>query len=235
MPKEQVKAETMKHEVPEKSPNQKNDMLKIRQKLGSYKEIIEKTNAYKECIDKIPSVKTLRCLALGSPSDSNIAMYQLAFLVLLQEKFKFEVSAYDPIFNDNDNELFSYLKITVEEDFEAEMETTLYYLPHAPLDLTETIIKTEIKYMLGNNIAKHTERLTKSKLHQQYPTLSHLVNLTTQETKDEFITVSRRKKYVPPKIEYDYSTTYFKSLQLTEFDNDGPLNCFSDMTLHVIE
>lgn len=228
MPKEQV-------EVSPKKELQ-DDRMKIRQKLNSYKEIIIKTNAYNQTIDKLPSIKILRCLALGSPSDSNIAMYQLAFLVLLQEKFKFQISAFDPVFNDNDQDLFKELDIKVEEEFQSPYEDTLYYLPHAPLDLTENIIKGKVKYMLGNNIAKHTERLTKSKLHQQYPTLSHLVNLTTpQVKKDEFVTVSRRKKYVPPKIEYDYSTTYFKTLTLTEFDNDGPLNCFSDMTLHIIE
>lgn len=62
----------------------------------------------------------LRCLALGSPTESPIAMYQLALLQLILELLKLPaeaVSMYDPVFSDADLSLFGELGYRVSETY----------------------------------------------------------------------------------------------------------------------
>lgn len=93
------------------------------------------------------------------------------------------VSLYDPIFT---KEEIQYLKSLgsewlIEEEFSEndaiDYESVLYFLPHAPLDLTENILSSQRPHLwLANNMISHTDRYTKAKLCENYPNLGKLVH-----------------------------------------------------------
>ena len=78
-------------------------------------------------------ISTIRCLALGSPSESKNARFQLALLIELQQLLDAEVSLYDPIFNEKDNEILK--DFTIEKEFTSDSSKTLYFLPMHPWNL----------------------------------------------------------------------------------------------------
>lgn len=108
------------------------------------------------------SLTSIRCLALGSPTESHLALYQLALLQLLTSHLKMlpeKVSMWDPVFVAADLELFEALGYKTEEVYEKQTEEllteelqtesqtkrdsrqgTLVYMVHAPPSLTESII-----------------------------------------------------------------------------------------------
>lgn len=113
-------------------------------------------------------ISTIRCLALGSPSESKNARFQLALLIELQQLLDAEVSLYDPIFNEKDNEILK--DFTIEKEFTSDSSKTLYFLPHASLELTEEVLNTnQPKYFLANDVIAHTDRLTKKNLQTTTP------------------------------------------------------------------
>ena len=180
-----------------------------------YREIIKQSKLYKDIKESLPDeISIIRCLALGSPSESKNAKYQLALLLELQDLFDAKISIYDPVFNEKDKELLKEFKI--EDEFISDSNTTLYFLPHASLELTEDIINNnKTKYFLANDMITHTDRLTKRKLADTYPTLSilvHLLDTPTKKENDGFTTVSRRKKFKEPIIEYNIDSVYFNKV-----------------------
>lgn len=101
----------------------------------------------------------VRCLALGSPTESLNAMFQLALLNLLVDKLgivRNQVSMWDPVFEPMDKELFEKLGYKVrEEEDESVLEDTnnviLYYMIHSPPFLTEKILKQHIQLKDNDN------------------------------------------------------------------------------------
>ncbi|CCD27160.1 Ber1p NDAI_0J02680 [Naumovozyma dairenensis CBS 421] len=236
--------------------------------LNSYRQIINASSMFEDLINSLNPYKTkiklIRCLAIGSFHQDLPARYQLALLLEIiqylsshstdnnnNEQQSITVSIYDPIFDKDDLDYISTKqqkenwKLEESMPFVSSNDLTLFFLPHAPLNLTETILNIERpKLCLANNIITHTDRYTKLQLFEKYPFISKLVHSlesTTQpiipkdiETEnDQFETfISKKNKrrnrnnnnkhiiYKEPTIDYDSIDTYFKNCSiLTDFNN----------------
>lgn len=182
-------------------------------------------------------ISTIRCLTLGSPSESKNARFQLALLIELQQLLDAEVSLYDPIFNEKDNEILK--DFTIEKEFTSDSSKTLYFLPHASLELTEEVLNTnQPKYFLANDVIAHTDRLTKKKLADNYPTLSIIVHLLGENKVDDGFTRVSRKRFKEPVITYDIDSVYFDKVQISRYlhtnKNDAWGTSFTDLAYHYI-
>ena len=148
-----------------------------------FNDLCETLQRYKEQIMRI------RCLALGEFYSDFPAKYQLALLLELLEFLesdrdqKILVSIYDPVFGKDEKTFIEKMgsNWSIDEsitgDDNVHLMHTLFYLPHAPLDLTDTVLLREKpSLLLANNIIEHTSRYTKSELFQKYPALSRLIN-----------------------------------------------------------
>ena len=87
-----------------------SEVERLKLKLSKYENIIAESSLFKEAIKilKDHNITHIRCLALGSPSDSNAALYQLSFLSQICRHFDVNpsnVSLYDPVFNELDNQV----------------------------------------------------------------------------------------------------------------------------------
>lgn len=229
---------------------------RLKLKLSKYENIMTESSLFKETIKLLEdhSITHIRCLALGSPSDSNAALYQFAFLTQICRHFNVNpsnVSLYDPVFNELDNQF-----LTIVTNFRiSEKDTfvglkTLYFLPHASLELTEQVLNdSRPSLLLANDIISHTDRLTKKKIHDTYRTISLLIKVL-ENTKiapkesDDFISVTVKKKrnrhkkpvFKEPEIEYNYDNCYFKNAELTRIENAQGVwgSSFSDIAFHHI-
>ncbi|SCV04675.1 LANO_0G11672g1_1 [Lachancea nothofagi CBS 11611] len=209
-------------------------------------------------------ISKIRCLAIGSFNEEFAALYQLALLLELVEllgedkECPLRVSVYDPVFTDADKKFIETLGTSWSVDEKSPWDSeddskVLFFLPHAPLDLTERIvIAEEPRILLANHIVKHVDRYTKLQLFQKYPVLAKLNQALAHndahkdsEFKPFMSKRNRRKqknKVQQDTIDYDQIKSYFKSVEiLTDFDNgdlliDQPwINSFSDMALHEIK
>lgn len=218
-----------------------------RTKLQAHKDALATTTLWKETLRHLAEAEfaTIRCLALGLPTLEFQALYQLAFLELLVEKYGVNVSLYDPAFTDADSTLLAELGHTVTAEF-APAGPTLYYMPHAPRSVTEALIRElEPTYILGNDITVTMGSLGKQKFLEQYPHLAKLVHMAEQKTcvraDDGFQRVSRRRRrpknvYVEPELDYDFAV-YFDDVRIVRIDagsSDRWKDSFSDMALNVI-
>ncbi|QLL33289.1 hypothetical protein HG536_0E02000 [Torulaspora globosa] len=232
------------------------------------RELREALAPYADSIDKI------RCLALGSFHEDVPARYQLALLLEIESFLRDEgkktisVSLYDPVFTADDIEYIHQRgpNYTVDQSppngfQDANSKQILYFLPHAPLDLTEQVLIAEQpRLLLANNIVEHTDRYTKARLHEKYPMLSKLLHVleraatvpdSTQanavDVDDQFKSfVSKKKRrnkkvFKEPVIDYDSVKSYFNNCSIiTDFQagallRDQPwINSFSDLTFHHI-
>ncbi|KAL6451116.1 BER1 SRR1-like protein BER1 [Candida maltosa Xu316] len=210
--------------------------------MSDYREVIRNSKLFENIKTSLASeVSTIRCLALGSPSESKNAKYQLALLLELQSLFKANVSIYDPIFNDQDKEILK--DFTIEEKFTGDSSQTLYFLPHASLELTEEILNTyKPKYFLANDIIAHTDRLTKKKLADTFPTISILVHLLgdNEKSNDGFtpVVAVSRKKFKEPVIEYNIDSVYFDKVKIYRYVQNSKTDpwgtAFTDLAYHYI-
>lgn len=219
--------------------------LKLLKNLKEYQSVLMRSPFWDEILLRLEpySLKYINCYAIGSPQESKNALYQFAFLVELAKSLEVKVSLYDPILNKYDRFLAHYFDYEIS--FNSTIpEETLYFLPHAPLGLTEHLfVNHKPLYLLSNDLIVHTDRFTKLKLRETYDQVSLLVNLTNEvETENEFQVVkkrSRRKQFVPPEVVYDYSLAYFASINISRFKNnfnkgDDWGNSFSDLAFHLI-
>lgn len=235
----------------------------LKESLTPKLPILKESELYEEIKKSLQGVTftKIRCLALGSPSQEQAALYQFALLQLIIEDFEIkntEVSLYDPVFNELDNLFITSFDYKVKEEYNlngTDTEYILYFLPHAPLSLTNIVISKESpKLLLANNIVTHTDRLTKQELFNNYPLISKFVNITendnAEETKEtasqennEFQTVIPKKKnnrrqkgrFVEKKIDHSTVESYFDKIQLRSFKSyeEGPwMNAFTDIALH---
>lgn len=230
--------------------NEDVNYTKLLLKLDKFKQIIERSDFFSEITSIIPKSEKfliLRCLALGSPQESTPALYQLALVILLSNLLNIpQVSLYDPVFNNYDLKLFDSLNFTVSESFTSSLKSTFYFLPHAPLSLTNMIFTTnKPKYFLANHLQNHTDRYTKLQLFQKYPLIASLINLVhSKHTSNGFQEVKTRRNkkntYKEPEIDYDYSNYYFKGLKIVSLTKNNGKNdpwgsSFSDLAYHEIE
>ncbi|CEP61604.1 Ber1p LALA0_S03e06656g [Lachancea lanzarotensis] len=207
-------------------------------------------------------IQQIRCLAIGSFYEEFAALYQLALLLELIDHFNahsekpLEVSIYDPVFTKADKEFITKQgsSWSIDERLEEgsiKPENVLFFLPHAPLDLTEEVLALEKpRLLLANHVSKHVDRYTKSQLYQKYPKLAKLNHLfapndvpATPSDFQPFISRRARRKLKNVSSEhspdYDAIETYFRQItMLTDFDsgktlsNEPWLNSFSDLALH---
>ncbi|CCF56007.1 hypothetical protein KAFR_0A05720 [Kazachstania africana CBS 2517] len=247
--------------------------------LLSLRKVIRESEMFKRIeADLLPHIDELggiRCLAIGSFSEDQPARYQLALLIEILNFLELEkntpliVSIYDPLFSENDLKFIEGMGCNwkVEGSLEDKSEyskNALFLLPHAPLDLTEEVLKTERpRYFLANHIVTHTDRYTKSQLFEKYPVLCKLVHLLDQnskpsekkvtnsssQTNNNFTTVTskkkrRKSKYVlqEPNIDYDSIECPYGNCHIVcDFEagsllKDKPwVNAFSDLTLHLFD
>lgn len=190
----------------------------------------------------------IRCLGLGSISDSLLAMYQLCLLNIIESHLnennkEIQVSLWDPIFTDNEK-LFleDKFKYQVIEDIELVMSKSLFYLPHFPISILETFI-TESKpiYILSNDLNVYTNKFTDLKYFEQFPNCARLTKLIQDKTapkpkeeptEDEFQVVvkkkNRKKKsslvYTPPIIEYDFESAFFNDVESSVIEQGNKLD-----------
>lgn len=237
----------------------KRNILKtFNEQLDEFRKVIRESAMFQALVEQINaleiSINMIRCLAIGSFTDDFPARYQLALLLelysaLSTEENRVTVSIYDPVFTDEDKAFISkmgdsWLIEETKPHLKEDANHILYFLPHAPLDLTENIlINGRPQFWLANNIIQHVDRYTKLQLHENYPQLSKLVSLlessnadmngTSQRLKndansnDGFSTVLSKKKRKNNKlrlkqVEIDYNSidSYFSSCKvLTDFDN----------------
>ncbi|KAH3663946.1 hypothetical protein WICMUC_005885 [Wickerhamomyces mucosus] len=248
-------------------PNNSNEenIKLLNENLISKLKIIKSSTLYKEIFITLKEIKfiKIRCLALGSPSQDQPSLYQLALLILLVEEFNLHsenISLYDPIFNELDLKLLTInYRYRVEKNYDQifDQDEILYFLPHAPLNLTNEIIDLESpKLLLANNIITHTDRLTNLELFEKYPTISKIINYINNLDQSDKLTsgnldgfqkvinnnskrkLQRKNKYNANNvktIDYSQIVTYFEKVELKSFKHleEGPwLNSFSDIAFH---
>ncbi|EJS42624.1 YLR412W [Saccharomyces arboricola H-6] len=222
----------------------------------------------------INEIKKIRCVAIGNFGGDFPATYQFALLLEIIDRIENEnskdivISIYDPVFTNFEIQYLESLgnRWVIEENLSenntSDYESVLYFLPHAPLDLTENILLSEYPHFwLANNVVTHTDRYTKAKLCEKYPHLGKLVHylqpditaeVKKKDSTDDFTAfVPKRKrknrnnssklKVKLSDIDYGSIATKFTSCRiLTDFDDGKHLkekpwvNSFSDLTLHAI-
>ncbi|GAV52563.1 hypothetical protein ZYGR_0AG05540 [Zygosaccharomyces rouxii] len=255
-----------------KSKRQVSQIAKKRdfsEVLGEYRHEIKKSQMFKELCQSLEAYRQhivrVRCLAIGSFHEEFPAKWQLALLMEVLDYLNASnpsVSLYDPVFTEEDLRFVSLLEgWSVDERISPEWikdsSRTLFFLPHAPLDLTELVLgKEQPKYWLANHFVAHTDRYTKLQLFETYPLISKLVNSLSETdsprdqaaSQDEFTTfVSRRRRknrqtYQEPKLDYSSIGSSFQKCQLLQDFQRGELlkdqpwiNSFSDLALHLID
>lgn len=229
-----------------------NNINILEENLEIKKNTLKESKLFETIIDALKAHKftKIRCVALGSPSQEEPALFQLALLLLIIEKYGVQcdqVSLYDPVFTVLDNEFLKSLKFEVKEEYIPNGDDSiLFFLPHAPLSLTNQVISEQNpKLLLANNIQTHTTRLTKTELFEKYPVISKLVSLLIPEEtlKDDFEPVVKKKnrrqrsKFTEPKIDHSKVETYFEKIDLLsfkKFEEGEWLNSFTDIAFHVI-
>ncbi|CDK24223.1 unnamed protein product [Kuraishia capsulata CBS 1993] len=249
------------------SPEARVEKLKrTREMLGKRRDAFAKTKTYADALEVIRNklanidIVSVRCLALGSPSNEFNALYQLAFLVLILDELKIrQVSVYDPAFNDIDVLLFEELGFKIEDKITQKVskeEDILYYMPHAPVELLEEIITSEkIVVMITNDLRRYIGRWTSQDLYEKHPNVARIGYLTSQirseqpSTDDGFEMVASKKKVrknrrnklkvVDTNVDYHLDECYFDSCDIAEILGGSDISgewkdSFSCLAVHVI-
>ncbi|KAF8738526.1 hypothetical protein AX14_011177 [Amanita brunnescens Koide BX004] len=128
--------------------------------LQGLRDELEADNWFAQCKQIIDgSLKDLNiaftgviCLGLGSPSSSQNARVQLAFLLEICDHLLIErrrISIYDPIFSEEDLSLLHDLELTVlstnENGLYPVNAPTIVYMPHCDMELYENLLSANWK------------------------------------------------------------------------------------------
>lgn len=204
--------------------------------------LLQETLALLEALGGAP--RHMRCLALGSPTESAAALYQLMLLDELRKGCLVdcgEVSVYDPVFSEADRRLLVQLGFSVTEATPAPHvpEATLYFMPHADLRLTEEVLSScRPRWLLGNHIDAHADRIPRQRLYREHrlvALLKHAAEHAHGARPDGFVTVRSRRALKPPPVAYDYEGVYFLRVDVCQMASEGPWgNAFLDLALHHI-
>ncbi|KAF9566245.1 SRR1-domain-containing protein, partial [Agrocybe pediades] len=133
------------------------------------------------------------CLGLGSPSASQNARVQLAFLTETCKRLNVahdSVSIYDPVFNAEDTALLEELHMTVltknnVDDEQHQLPSwytlsvpTICFMPHCDIELYDAIIRANWSeqglsnlFLLGNSLQEYLDNKPTSVLEAQVPSL----------------------------------------------------------------
>ncbi|KAK6462912.1 hypothetical protein DFJ63DRAFT_98960 [Scheffersomyces coipomensis] len=234
-----------------------DEISQLMNKLKKFQAILEESDFFKETKEIIRNEKFtyIRCLALGSPSSMKTPLFQLAYVIIILNELEIEfknLSFYDPVFTSVDEDLLvTQLGATIDKEIPTHFEanSTLYFLPHAPIELMNTLLDSiRPHYLLCNDVVSHTDGYTKLKLFEKYPKVSALLNVTNQDQKvkpDEepfVVPKSRNKKkkgqFIEPVIDYTTVDVYFKSCRIIRLNHANKDQnwgtAFSDLSYHII-
>ncbi|SSD59094.1 related to SRR1-like protein BER1 [Saccharomycodes ludwigii] len=116
------------------------------------------------------------------------------------------ISIYDPVFTDEDKKYIKNLGTTQTRNniklqywtinklnpwldvpaYTNNDNINLFFLPHADLDLTESVFKLEFPMLfLANNLLVHTDRFTQKALFETFPAISKAVQYLPQKKNDK--------------------------------------------------
>lgn len=195
------------------------------------------------CLPK-GSIDRFHCLGLGSPLQSNQALYQLVLVELITEHYKdIEVVLWDPIFDTEDIHFIESLGFHVEEHPDSkDPSQCLYYLPHFPINELEKFFNgTNPSWVLSNDLIGYGVKFTDREYFSKYPTCATIAKLldTGVPQDDGFTTVrkkkpSKKKQTVVEPIAYDFEGMYFKHVgaaSITSKSHLDTLNAFTDLCM----
>ncbi|KAH3660510.1 hypothetical protein OGAPHI_007096 [Ogataea philodendri] len=225
-----------------KRPQRPVDVFaRAKSNLARHETALSKSTFFLELVSKLDSWKLqnrtdwscLRCLALGQPVEHSQALYQLAFLNLLAKRYNIRsVSLYDPAFTKQDEQLLCDLDYKVEEFFEEkETDSILFYIPHSPISLLETVFLTRPKWIITNDVSLYTNKYTSKEYKDKYPqcaTISHNIGRTKD---DGFTVVASKKKKVQVKTDFPKLALSVQKLGPDSSNQWG--NAFSDLCLYL--
>ncbi|KAJ7090038.1 SRR1-domain-containing protein [Mycena crocata] len=127
------------------------------------------------------SCSQVLCLGLGSPSSSPNSRAQLGFLLEICEAMGIEhgnVSIYDPVFSDEDENLFKQLRLRAQEGRYPLDTPTIFWMPHCDLDLYESVLATNwsreqlaCMILICNRLGDYVDSNPRHKLETRAPCL----------------------------------------------------------------
>lgn len=170
--------------------------LPINVRLQRVRNELRLESVLKECISGLKTwhsvPRKVLCLGLGSPTNSVNAQAQLALLLEICDSLAIDyaqISAYDPVFTDEDRTLFTELDLTVlsTSNYVADAPTLLY-MPHCDLDLYETILRAHWSetllsqiLLVCNHFQDYVDNNSERKLKAKAPCLLRIVPFLKSE------------------------------------------------------
>ena len=136
--------------------------LKMKSESGLAVHIVKAHEAAQEIVLQSCNKEMLQeiiCYGLGNFSDSHIARYQLAFLLLLVEDLNVSIQncwIYDPIFTDEEKQILKTLGFNIIQDNETAKRKfsckTLFYMPHCGKALYNNLLWANWGTALNNAV-----------------------------------------------------------------------------------
>ncbi|ESX01918.1 hypothetical protein HPODL_04685 [Ogataea parapolymorpha DL-1] len=177
----------------------------------------------------------VRCLALGSPIEEEQANYQLAFLCEISRHLNIDtVSVYDPAFTKDDKRfLSSECGFQIETSFEPHnMDCVLFFVPHAPIDLLESLFSIKPNYILTNDVSIYTNKFTDKEYFDKYPLCATVCNSIGTKVDDGFTVVKRRNKHTISRNEIPLPKIAVLCHKINPYFTRPWAHSFSDLCLY---
>ncbi|GJE86879.1 SRR1-domain-containing protein [Phanerochaete sordida] len=183
-----------KSRMPQDRPDPAVGLSNTIEELASSGWVNECTQLVRDALRVLAMQKPrVLCLGLGSPSSSRDARTQLAFLLAACDDLTLErstVSAYDPVFTDEDDRLLATAGVQrLTENRSAAYplgEPTIVYMPHCDLPLYENIMRENSSrerlprlLLIANRLSEYLDSLPSHKLQAEYPCVARLAPLLT--------------------------------------------------------
>lgn len=182
---------------------------------------------------------------------------------------KIKVSLWDPIFTETDISFIvdrlNYEIIKPDDTVynnSVIKKSTFFYLPHFPiLELEKFLANIKPMYLLSNNLLVYNDKFTDLKYFQLYPNCARISKLESDNTKDskvasnnstlnssidDFQVVKKKNRknrkvlnYIPPVVDYDFESAFFKSvitINITMGNNltNSWSSAFTDLSFYTI-
>ncbi|KAG7691826.1 hypothetical protein KL911_004710 [Ogataea haglerorum] len=153
---------------------------RAKSRLRQRSELIRSSELFMDIVETLESWKAsstspwskVRCLALGSPIEEEQANFQLALLCEIGRHLNINmVSVYDPAFTTEDKHfLSSECNFRIEQSFDPQgLDDVLFFVPHAPIILLESLLSKKPKYILTNDVSIYTNKFTHKEFFEKFP------------------------------------------------------------------
>lgn len=181
-----------KNRMPQERPDPAVALSSTIEELASGGWVKECTQLLRDALQVLAMQQPrVLCLGLGSPTSSRDARTQLAFLLAACDDLTLErstVSAYDPVFTDEDDRLLATVQVQrLTENRSAAYplgEPTIVYMPHCDLPLYENILRENSSrerlprlLLIANRLSEYLDSLPSHKLQAEYPSVARLAPL----------------------------------------------------------